>query len=215
MDIERIINYDGKLSADIPGIIEREWQMFQKVTNEGGRAYCQDDMITFYIMRAAQFRNWPEELRKSYSGDLDAAARDGRNLLTCKYGYMMERTSPEAFEEIRDQLPQIPAGRQEQIDSITAEQLAQFMEISEKYPYFTGRARRAQSGQDRAFGGTSFETYLWGELKTYSGSTLELYEKFMESPGAKHLVCDIMNDTVRMYGYGSLEEAEAKIRERS
>ena len=32
-------------------IIELEWDMFDKVTNTGGRAACQDDEWTFYVMR--------------------------------------------------------------------------------------------------------------------------------------------------------------------
>ncbi|MCR4673032.1 MAG: DUF4125 family protein [Lachnospiraceae bacterium] len=211
MDIEKIINFDGKLAPDIPGIIVREWQMFQKVNNEGGRAYCQDDLITFYIMRAAQFRNWPEALRDSYFADLGAASKEGKNLLAFKYGYMMEYTSPEAFENIKAQLPAVTTERQEKADRITAAQVAQFLELSEIYPNVTGRARKARSEQDRAFGGTSFETYLRGELKTYSGDTLELYSRFMESPGAENLIYNIYNDTVRMYGYSSMEDAEKKL----
>ena len=36
-------------------IIELEWDMFDKVTNTGGRAACQDDEWTFYVMRFSQF----------------------------------------------------------------------------------------------------------------------------------------------------------------
>ncbi len=35
----------------IDAIVLHEWQQFDKVKNEGGRADCQDDWNTFSIMR--------------------------------------------------------------------------------------------------------------------------------------------------------------------
>ena len=35
----------------IQRLIEREWTLFDKVRNIGGRASCQDDRKTFFIMR--------------------------------------------------------------------------------------------------------------------------------------------------------------------
>ncbi|MDY2738998.1 MAG: DUF4125 family protein [Acidaminococcus sp.] len=35
----------------IQRIIEREWTLFDEVHNIGGRASCQDDRETFFIMR--------------------------------------------------------------------------------------------------------------------------------------------------------------------
>ena len=46
--------------AKIEEIIKIEWQMFQNVDNLGGRADCQDDFETFYIMRRSQYDNWSE-----------------------------------------------------------------------------------------------------------------------------------------------------------
>ena len=37
-------------------IIEVEWNQFQMVKNEGGRAACQDDWNTFQLMRESHFR---------------------------------------------------------------------------------------------------------------------------------------------------------------
>ena len=34
----------------INAVIEMEWQMFDRVNNQGGRADCQDDAWTFYVM---------------------------------------------------------------------------------------------------------------------------------------------------------------------
>ena len=45
--------------------------MFQNVDNLGGRADCQDDFETFYIMRRSQYDNWTEEMVRVY-GDFAA-----------------------------------------------------------------------------------------------------------------------------------------------
>ena len=89
----------------IKEIVEMEWQQFQNVHNEGGRASCQDDKETFEIMRNSQFLVWNEEVLKSYLADLQDAWADGWNLLTEKYARMMESTAPKEYEAFRDILP--------------------------------------------------------------------------------------------------------------
>lgn len=91
----------------IQRLIEREWTLFDKVRNIGGRASCQDDRKTFFIMRGSQFLSWNVPLLESYENDLRAAQAEGRNLLAEKYGYMMMWTSPKEFKEVRDLLPQV------------------------------------------------------------------------------------------------------------
>lgn len=85
----------------IQRLIEREWTLFDKVHNIGGRASCQDDRKTFFIMRGSQFLSWNVPLLESYENDLRAAQAEGRNLLAEKYGYMMMWTSPKEFKEVR------------------------------------------------------------------------------------------------------------------
>lgn len=85
----------------IKEIVEMEWQQFQNVHNEGGRASCQDDKETFEIMRNSQFLVWNEEVLKSYLADLQDAWADGWNLLTEKYARMMESTAPKEYEAFR------------------------------------------------------------------------------------------------------------------
>ncbi len=84
----------------IQRLIEREWTLFDKVRNIGGRASCQDDRKTFFIMRGSQFLSWNVPLLESYENDLRAAQAEGRNLLAEKYGYMMMWTSPKEFKEV-------------------------------------------------------------------------------------------------------------------
>ncbi len=83
-----------------------EWELFDQVQNIGGRAVCQDNWSTFQIMRSSQLLPWPPELLSSYRDDLLEAKAAGRNPLSEKYGYMMERTCPEEYQKIRRLLPQ-------------------------------------------------------------------------------------------------------------
>ena len=97
--------------ALIDEVIEREWEQFQYVQNEGGRASCQDDHETFVIMRKSQFMNWTQELLESYRQDLIEAEAAHWNLLTEKYARMMESTAPERYAELADILPKRSKGR--------------------------------------------------------------------------------------------------------
>lgn len=60
---------------------------------------------------------------------------------------------------------------------------------------------------------TSFETYLRGELLTYSQSTLNLYAEHVKRQHAQgvNMSVQIMENTAMMYGYSSAVEAEASL----
>mgnify|MGYP003462291842 CR=1 FL=1 len=85
--VEQLIEYE--LGEDVELLIENiialEWEAFDKVENEGGRADCQDDYETFYIMRKSQYLAWTDELLESYYNDLVMAANKGWNLIMEKY----------------------------------------------------------------------------------------------------------------------------------
>ena len=67
-------------------IIGIEWDMFQHTNNIGGRASCQDDPETFYIMRAAQYANWTGAMLECWAGFIKQCEQEGRNLVAEKYG---------------------------------------------------------------------------------------------------------------------------------
>jgi len=193
----------------LKAVLDLEWEMFDRVQNIGGRANCQNERDSFYLNRSSQLMAWDKQLLDSYAGDLRRAKLEGRNLLSEKYGYMMQRTSPQEYEAIQDRLPVRSAAKLELMERICQVHLTWLREVSVVYPCLTGRGRAMDREEDSPFT-TSFETYLWGELGTYSIATLRLYwqqVQRMQQEGG-NMNRDILRNTVTQYGYPSLEEAE-------
>lgn len=193
-------------------IVKEEWQQFDKVENEGGRAECQNNWNTFSIMRKSQYHAWPLELLSSYYKDLVAARESGWNLITEKYARMMESTTPQKYAELADSLPVRDDYRkaiQEQIIEIQVEWMENF---AKDYPKMAGNARSIHTYEDNEFN-TSYETYLRGELGTYSEDTIVLYGRFIVDLKQKglNLAYIIMDNTAKLYGYSSVEEAESRL----
>lgn len=197
------------MGDQIEKMIELEWKQFDKVQNIGGRASCQDDRETFRIMRKSQFDAWSEELCASYYEDLLNAGKAGRNLLTEKYARMMASTDPQGYEAIRTQLPEHDPERIAIEEAIIAVQVEWMEKFAGKYPKTAGTARRIHTYEDELTV-TSYETYLRGELGTYSDQTLELYKKMIDDlqMDGKNLAYHILDNTARMYGYASIDDAE-------
>lgn len=190
-------------------ITKLEWQQFQLTENEGGRANCQGDWQTFHIMRMSQFLTWPLDLQKSYKQDLERANSDGSNLITEKYARMMESTAPEIFERtIKPYIKPILEPRKSAQEQIILTQVKWADDFRNHYPHLGLAMRVLKTSEDTAEN-TSFETYLRGELSTYSNDTFAKYKDFIEDLLAKNinLTQMIIENTVRMYGYDSLEAA--------
>ncbi len=193
-------------------IAELEWQQFDKVKNEGGRADCQDDFNTFSIMRTSQYNAWTDELLESYLEDLLDAMENGWNLIMEKYARMMASTAPEKYEELKDSLPERSVERiaiQEEIIKIQVEWMEEF---AGEYPKMASNSRSIRTEEDTPYN-TSYETYLRGEIGTYSEKTLLLYGRFVVDLQRKgeNLAYNIMNNTALLYGYESAEDAEKKL----
>lgn len=202
----------GDASHCVQEIISREWDMFQRVHNEGGRASCQDDHETFVIMRESQFVIWSEEALSSYLDDLREAELAGRNLLTEKYGYMMEETAPGEYETIREAFPEVSAKKRELVEQLVKEEVLWREAFNRAYPDY-GKYGRPLRREDAGCGETSVETYARGELKTYSERTLELladqYRKLEET--GENPAVRIMDYTARQYGYQDSADAQKRL----
>jgi hypothetical protein len=195
----------------IASIVQAEWEMFQAVPNTGGQASCQQDFKTFEIMRASQAVSWSEAVLESYRNDLVAARRNGRNLLTEKYARMMETTAPAEYLAIAHLLPALDAAALLLIDAIVEIVLAWESELSARFPHVLARGRPIHASEDRP-GVTSAETYLRGELATYSPRTLELYLDHVRTQAEGGVNgCELtLSHTLRRYGFESLAAADRR-----
>ncbi len=203
---------DDKNTDIVDRIVLHEWKQFDKVKNEGGRADCQDDFDTFSIMRRSQYLTWTYELLESFYNDLVQAESKGWNLIMEKYARMMKSTNPERYKEFEKELPVLSDDRiaiQEEIISI---QVAWMEEFAGKYPKLAGNARSIRTSEDNEWN-TSYETYLRGEISTYSENTFVLYGKFIVNliNENRNLAYEIMENTAKFYGYKSVADAESKI----
>lgn len=201
---------DDERTALVEQIVRHEWNMFQRTTNEGGRAACQGNWPMFALMRTSQFMPWPIELIRSYLQDLVDAKHRGRNLVEEKYARMMASTDPERYR--RDIAPYIPAlddARVARQERIVACQLDWARDFTTRFPHIGANMRVLTSDQDTGEQ-TSYETYLRGELGTYSPRTLGLYEDFVMRLQAQggNLTQLTVAWTMRLAGSGSLDEAE-------
>ncbi|MEA4853326.1 MAG: DUF4125 family protein [Christensenella sp.] len=199
----------------IDEILGIEWKMFDAVQNRNGRADCQDDLKTFTIMRGSQFRAWSEELLKSYLDDLLEAKKEGRNLLSEKYARMMEHTFPQEYADIEGSLPPLSEEAKQRIGKIASVQVAWLEDFAKRYPYVAGNGRPIHSSEDSPYG-TSFETYLKGELATYSEATLRKYEDFLAGlqRESRNMNEEILTYTSLAYGYTSVSQAEEALAKR-
>lgn len=193
-------------------IARLEFEAFDKVKNEGGRASCQNDWGTFSIMRKSQYLTWNLTMLRQYLYDFYREYHRGHNLIEEKYGRMMESTAPEKYEEIKSHFPELSKEKKAIIEQIVGLQVGWMEEFSSRYPSLAGNARYIHTYEDTAED-TSYETYLRGELGTYSDKMLELYGRYIVeyARNGKNIAYDTMENSVKMYGYDSVEDAEEKI----
>ena len=209
--------FDDTTAQDIlEKIVSFEWDMFQAVNEGGPRADCQNDRKTFEGMRRAQFQAWSQVALESYLDDLLCAVLDGRNLVSEKYIHMMKYTAPTQYAALAAQLPVPDEAVTELAREISEALLAETADLRRQFPYVAGAGRPLRADSDDT-GVTSIETYQLGELLTYSEGTLRLLLARLTELRAegKSLAREILENTVRHYGYDSLERAEAAASERA
>lgn len=196
----------------IEEIIQREWDFFQEVHNIGGRASCQDNFETFYLQRKGQFEVFYPEVNESYLKDLKLYKEIGRNPIMEKYAYMMESTDKDYYDTIKDQLPERSEEQMDIINTICRIEVAMREVFDQQYPRLSSLARDTHTDEDQQEN-TSFETYLRGELSTYSPETLYLYGRMIANmyQNGQNMILMIQEKTVQAYGYRSLDDAEAKM----
>lgn len=197
----------------IEKVVQAEWDQFQQVNNEGGPAHCQGNWPTFNVMRTSQFLTWSDDVLESYCNDLNKCHTSHRNLLTEKYARMMASTDAAYYKEnLEPYLPVLSDDRLELQEEIIAQQLVWAADFHSRYPHLGDNMRILYTPQDTQ-DVTSFETYLRGELSTYSQATLDLYRTMINDYAHKNvnITEQTILWTVKLSGIESLEEAEAQL----
>lgn len=194
-------------------IVKLEFQAFDQVKNEGGRAYCQNDWPTFSIMRKSQYLSWTRPMLMQYLYDFDRELTRGHNLITEKYGRMMESTAPERYRELAPNFPEISEEKKNVIEQIVTIQMNMAEEFSKEYPSLMENARRLHTYEDEIWD-TSYETYLRGEISTYSDKMLQLYGGYVVNcvTGGINICRITIENTAKLYGFSGLSEFHEKSR---
>ena len=99
-------------------------------------------------------------------------------------------------------------------EQIIAIQVGWLEEFVKKYPALAGQIRYIHTAEDTPYD-TSAETYLRGELSTYSKDTFILYCRYVIElyQSGRNLNEMIMENTVLQYGYKSLDDAQVRMEE--
>ena len=140
------------------------------------------------------------------------AESKGWNLIMEKYARMMESTNPEKYAVFEKDLPVLSDERIAIQEEVIGIQVAWMEDFASKYPKMAGNARSIRTSEDNEWN-TSYETYLRGEISTYSENTFVLYGRFIVNliNENRNLAYEIMENTAKFYGYESVEGAEKKL----
>ena len=189
----------------IDEILEKEWNYFSNLNNIGGRADCQDNREDFIIMRKAQWLTFNEETLLSYLEDLNSK----NNPLFQKYGQMMKYNSPKEYEKIKNLLEHPSSQKLDLVEKIMEIYMKWEEEFFKAYPIFSSMGRPLYSKQDDDED-TSIETYLRGELLSYSEKTLALYLKYILEMKNKNINLAVknMDNLASMQGFENSQDVE-------
>lgn len=189
----------------IDEILEKEWNYFSNLNNIGGRADCQDNREDFIIMRKAQWLTFNEETLLSYFEDLNSK----NNPLFQKYGQMMKYNSLKEYEKIKNLLEQPSSQKLDLVEKIMEIYMKWEKEFFKAYPIFSSMGRPLYSKQDDDED-TSIETYLRGELLSYSEKTLALYLKYILEMKNKNINLAVknMDNLASMQGFVNSQDVE-------
>lgn len=182
-------------------ILEVELAMFISVPT-AHRYSCQEDPESFKLHRRAQFAAWSIPTLESYLMDLLRARDTDCNLVALKYALMDDLVPRENFSPC--------------INLIIDLALTGQRRFVADFPCLM-RGGRPLSKEEDVPGLTSFETYLRGELETYSESTLELLYGDMlalQASGTSLSEATYRNLAAHL-GFDSLESLEETLRKKN
>ena len=175
-------------------VLELELAMFLSVPTTH-RYRCQEDPEGFKLHRRAQFAAWSPATLECYLADLRQAKAEGSNLLALKYARMENLVPCGNFSPLIDVIAELAVQGQKKFIA--------------DYPGLMRGARPLGKAADVP-GLTSFETYLRGELESYSETTLErLYQDMLDLQKAGTNLSEIIyRFLAEQWGFDSLDNLE-------
>ncbi|MEA4924384.1 MAG: DUF4125 family protein [Syntrophomonadaceae bacterium] len=187
-------------------IIYLEWEMMISITAIDDPDGCREDPATFRIMRESQHLIWSEETLASYLDDLKSAQSKKVNMAAERYAHMMKVTHPDEYEMIKKDLRPVTYDAAQLVEKIMAVFTRWNNEVDRLYPNVRSFGRPATENGTW----TSVDTYLRGELLTYSVKTLNLclqdvYQAEVQSVNLSEMTLECM---ARFYGFKSLNDME-------
>ncbi len=154
----------------IKDIIVIEWEQFTSAVNMGKRSYCQDQIENFILSRAAYLSIYNVDILLSYLSDIKMAKSDGFELVTQKYAYMMENTDKAYFDTIKERLMPVSLTKKTLVDCIMCMYVYCLEQLESLGKGCSNRPLYSTSDSKQS---TSAESYMRGELKSYSEKTLK------------------------------------------
>ena len=121
----------------------------------------------------------------------------------------MKYNSPEEYEKIKDILEKPTKIKINLVNEIMSIYMEWEKEFFEKYPIFSSMGRPLYSSEDNDIE-TSIETYLRGELLSYSEKTLKLYLDYIIVNKEKNMNLAIknMDNLAKMQGFNDSDDVE-------
>ena len=121
----------------------------------------------------------------------------------------MKYNSPQEYEKVKDILENPSKNKITIIEKIMSIYMKWEEEFFKKYPIFSSMGRPLYSTEDNNIE-TSIETYLRGELLSYSEKTLQLYLKYILEMKEKdiNLAIKNMDNLASMQGFKNSDEVE-------
>ena len=193
----------------IEDIIALEWDLVNQVDPSTEKKPCLYDKTIFTSNRKNLLAAWNQELQESYYKDLFTAQIEGRNPISEKYRYMLEQTNPEEYGKIEENQPEQSMEKLYLMDWISENLLEWQESLAQKYPRLVGNKKMIRRNWENRAQKT-FETYMRGDLVTFSVKTLRVYAAYIEHLKKHELNLNqmIFQNAVAQYGCQTLEEAE-------
>lgn len=125
-------------------------------------------------------------------------------------------TAPKEYADFKDCLPYRSPIRLERQEYVIGQEVAWNEKLGVKYPNFARHGRKIHTYEDTPWE-TSAETYLRGEMTTWSDRTFNIYKAWIDMliKAGYNLAQMTAENMVKLYGYTSVEQVEQQLAKRN